>query len=86
MHPDYPRKVLSKFCEDNGLPYKALHSFRHTFCSELVENEKASEISIKDISKAAGHGDTAITEHCYVRRNKKPVSKAFEVYEQILVS
>ena len=86
MHPDYPRKVLSKFCEDYGLPYKALHSFRHTFCSELVDNEKASEISIKDVSKAAGHGDTAITERCYVHRNKKPVSKAFEVYERILVS
>ena len=51
-----------------------------------MENEKASDISLTDVSKAAGHGDTAITERCYVHRNKKPVSKAFEVYERILVS
>ena len=86
MHPDQPRKELKKFCEENGLAYKALHAFRHSFCSELVENEKASDISLTDVSKAAGHANTAITERCYVHRNKKPVSKAFEVYERILVS
>lgn len=85
IHPDYPRKILKKFCEDNGLAYKALHAFRHSFCSELVENEEASDISLTDVSKAAGHANTTITERCYVHRNQKPNSKVFSTYERILV-
>ena len=86
MHPDYPRKKLKMFCEQNGLTYKALHAFRHTFCSVLVDSEEASNISLTEVSKAAGHANTAITERCYVHRDKKPNKKLHDTYEGILVS
>ena len=58
--------------------------FFATLFSESVQNN--NDVSIADVSKAAGHADSVITERVYVHPHEKTVSKAFSKYEQMPVS
>ena len=38
IHPNLPYKWLASFCEENNLPFKGLHSFRHAFATQAITN------------------------------------------------
>lgn len=48
---------LERFCHKNGIPFHGLHSFRHLFCSLLVNQS----VDIVTVSGALGHSNVATT-------------------------
>lgn len=66
--PFSPDKISAKFSrllKRNNLPHIRLHDLRHSFVTLLIKNGAKHNISIKDISKAAGHSDITTTLKIY---------------------
>jgi len=55
------RSALIRLCEAAGLPYRSLHSARHSFCSHLVE-KGASPV---DVQRLAGHANLTTTQRYF---------------------
>ena len=67
MGPDTPRHWLKKFCDQEGLRYVCVHSFRHLNATLLISNG----VDVKTVSAALGHAQTSTTidiyAHCFAQ-------------------
>lgn len=61
MGPDTVRHWLRKFCDEEGLRYVSIHSFRHLNASLLISNGA----DVKTVSSALGHAQTTTTMNIY---------------------
>lgn len=61
MSVNTARIWLKKFCEQNGLRYVTIHSFRHLNASLLI----SSGVDIKTVSSVLGHSQTSTTLNIY---------------------
>ena len=61
MQNGTPYFWLGEFCEKHDLPFYGLHSFRHLFCSMLVNNG----VDIATVSGAMGHSCISTTSNVY---------------------
>lgn len=61
QHPNTTYHWLEKFCERVGLPFYGIHSFRHLFCSLLVNQG----VDIVTVSGALGHSTVSTTSNIY---------------------
>lgn len=69
QHPNTTYHWLEKFCKKNDLPFLGLHSFRHLFCSMLVNQG----VDIVTVSGALGHSNvtTTSTIYCHILENSR---------------
>ena len=73
MHPNTPYTWLQRFCEQENVSFKGLHSFRHFFISYSIANG----VDEKEVSVTAGHAtlqSTARYRHTTEKLNKNAVS------------
>ena len=61
MQNGTPYFWLGEFCEKHDLPFYGLHSFRHLFCSMLVNQG----VDIVTVSGALGHSCVSTTSNVY---------------------
>lgn len=74
IHPDVPRKILTRVLEKYKLPIINFHGLRHTSASLQL----SSGTSVADISRRLGHADISTTLNIY--------SHAFNSGNQIIVN
>jgi integrase len=55
-------KILKKILLAADVPYKNIHSFRHTFATNLIE----ADVDVKIVSQLLGHASVKITYDTYV--------------------
>ena len=55
-------KILKRILEAADVPYKNVHSFRHTFASNLIK----AKVDVKVVSQLLGHHSVKITYDTYV--------------------
>ena len=56
-----PYKWLQKFCEENGLPFHGIHSFRHYAASSMI----SAGLDVTTVSGALGHCNSGTTLNVY---------------------
>ena len=69
QHPNTTYHWLERFCKKNDIPFHGLHSFRHLFCSLLVNQG----VDIVTVSGALGHSNVATTSniYCHILENSR---------------
>lgn len=69
QHPNTTYEWLKRFCKKNGIPFHGLHSFRHLFCSLLVNQG----VDIVTVSGALGHSNVTTTSniYCHILENSR---------------
>lgn len=67
QHPNTTYHWLERFCQKNGIPFHGLNSFRHLFCSLLVNQG----VDIVTVSGALGHSNVATTVNLQYGHNFK---------------
>lgn len=75
MNNQTPYGWLKEFCGRNELPFYGLHSFRHLFCSLLVNQG----VDIVTVSGALGHSTVSTTSNIYchlLENSRAKVSEA----------
>lgn len=65
LHNSLPYKWLKRFCEQEHISFKALHSFRHFVATQA----NANGVSSKYISDMMGHSETSTTDNIYIHNN-----------------
>lgn len=55
-------KILDKILKEANVPYKNVHSFRHTFATNLIE----AGVDVKIVSQLLGHNSVKVTYDTYV--------------------
>ena len=83
--PNYISELFAKFLSDNQLRKIKLHELRHTFAS--IANDM--DVSLFDISKALGHGNTATTgkvyTHLFDGTNRKVIDRVAEAIQNMSI-
>ena len=74
MGPDTVRHWLTKFCEEEGLRYVSVHSFRHLNASLLISNGA----DVKTVSAALGHAQPTTTMNIYAHSFAEVQARASE--------
>ena len=72
MRPYYPYKWLKDFCEREGVPFKGLHSFRHTVATQSIVNGA----DVSTVSALLGHSSVSTTLNIYTHAVRKAKAKA----------
>lgn len=69
QHPNTTYTWLERFCKKNGISFHGLHSFRHLFCSLLVNQG----VDIVTVSGALGHSNVSTTSniYCHILENSR---------------
>ena len=67
-----PYKWLRRFCEDENLVFKDLHSFRHFVATQALANG----VDAKAVSSLLGHSQTSTTLNIYAHVVQKSNEKA----------
>ena len=75
MRPYYPYKWLKDFCEREGVPFKGLHSFRHTVATQAIVNG----VDVSTVSAILGHSNVSTTLNIYTHAVRKAKAKAANV-------
>ena len=75
MRPYYPYKWLKDFCEREGVPFKGLHSFRHTVATQSIVNG----VDVSTVSAILGHSNVSTTLNIYTHAVRKAKAKAANV-------
>ena len=75
-----PYKWLMKFCENNGLPFYGLHSFRHYVASAMI----SSELDVTTVSGALGHCNSGTTLNCYSHMFQTAQARVADVMDSVL--
>lgn len=82
LHPSAPYKWLKRFCENEKLTFKALHSFRHFVASQAL----ASGVDVKAVSSMLGHSQTSTTLNIYAhviqQTNEKALNSIANLFEK----
>lgn len=80
MHPNTPYTWLERFCKTEGIPFKGLHSFRHTVATQTITNG----VDIKTVSSFLGHSQTSTTLNIYAHAVQKSNVKALNLMAELL--
>ena len=82
MHPNTPYTWLQRFCEDRGIPFKGLHSFRHAFATHAITNG----VDIVTVASLLGHSQTSTTTNIYAHSVQAANVKAINTFSDLLES
>ncbi len=80
MQNGTPYFWLGEFCEKHDLPFYSLHSFRHLFCSLLVNQG----VDIVTVSGAMGHSTVSTTSNIYCHTIQQAQAKVSEAITNAL--
>ena len=80
MRPYYPYKWLKDFCEREGVPFKGLHSFRHTVATESIVNGA----DVSTVAAILGHSNISTTLNTYTHAVKKAKAKAANLMANLI--
>lgn len=80
MQNGTPYFRLGEFCEKHDLPFYGLHSFRHLFCSLLVNQG----VDIVTVSGAMGHSTVSTTSNIYCHTIQQAQAKVSEAITNAL--
>lgn len=80
MHPNTPYTWLERFCDENKLPFKGLHSFRHTFATQAI----TSGTDVVTVSSILGHSQTSTTLNLYTHAVQAANVKAINVMADLI--
>ena len=80
MHPNTPYTWLERFCKDEGIPFKGLHSFRHSVATQAITNG----VDVKTVSALLGHSQTSTTLNIYAHAVQKSNVKALNLMAGLL--
>ena len=76
LYPSQPFKWLERFCKAENLPFKGLHSFRHSFATNAITS---GNIDIKTVSAILGHSMPSTTLSIYTHEVAQANAKAMNV-------
>lgn len=76
LSPSQPFKWLERFCKVENLPFKGLHSFRHSFATNAITS---GNIDIKTVSAILGHSMPSTTLSIYTHEVAQANAKAMSV-------
>ena len=82
MRPYYPYKWLKDFCEKENLPFKGLHSFRHTVATQSIVNGA----DVSTVSAILGHSAVSTTLNIYTHAVRKAKAKAANLMAGLIES
>lgn len=82
MHPNTPYTWLERFCQEENIPFKGLHSFRHSVATQTITNG----VDIKTVSSFLGHSQTSTTLNIYAHAVGKSNVRAFSLMADLLES
>lgn len=80
MHPNTPYTWFERFCKENYLPFKGLHSFRHTFATQAI----TSGTDVATVSSVLGHSQTSTTLNLYTHAVQMANVKAINVVADLI--
>ena len=80
IHPNTPYNWLNKFCKRNDLPFKGIHSFRHSFATQAIVNGT----DVSTVSSILGHSQTSTTLNIYTHSVQAVNDKAIEGIANLL--
>ena len=80
MHPNTPYTWLKRFCDNEDIPFKGLHSFRHSVATQAITNG----VDIKTVSAILGHSQTSTTLNIYAHAVQKSNTKALNLIAELL--
>lgn len=80
MHPNTPYTWLERFCKEENIPFKGLHSFRHSVATQAITNG----IDVKTVSSLLGHSQTSTTLNIYAHAVQKSNTKALNLMADLL--
>lgn len=80
MHPNTPYTWFERFCENNNLPFKGLHAFRHTFATQAITNGT----DIATVSSVLGHSQTSTTLNLYTHAVQTASVKALNIISELI--
>ncbi len=80
MQNGTPYFWFGEFCEKHGLPFYGLHSFRHLFCSLLVNQG----VDIVTVSGALGHSCVSTTSNIYCHMFQEAQAKVSDAVANAL--
>ena len=69
-------KILKAILKAADVPYRSVHSFRHTFATNLIQ----AGVDVKVVSQLLGHSSVKITYDTYVHMG---VDRAIEAVKRI---
>ena len=82
MRPYYPYKWLKDFCEKEHVPFKGLHSFRHTVATQSIVNGA----DVSTVSAILGHSTVSTTLNIYTHAVRKAKAKAASLMAGLIES
>ena len=80
MRPGRPYVWLKKFCEGEGLQFKAIHSFRHSAATNLIHDG----VDIAAVSNILGHNTPNVTLGIYAHEVKEATAYGCDIMSQLL--
>lgn len=75
-----PYEWLSEFCDEHDLPFKAIHSMRHTFASRMI----FQKMDIVQVSRTLGHAQVSTTANIYLHLLNDASEDACNVAQDLL--
>ncbi len=83
LFPGTPYNWLKKFCEQEGIPFRGIHSFRHAFATEMITS---GQVDIKTVSAILGHSQTSTTLNIYAHEVQIASAQAMDFVSGIINS
>jgi integrase len=80
LHPNTPYKWLKRFCEQENVSFKGLHSFRHFVATQALANG----VDVKSVSAMLGHSQTSTTLNIYAHAVQQANEKALNSIAALL--
>lgn len=78
MNNQTPYGWLKEFCENNGLPFYGLHSFRHFMASSLI----FAGVDVTTVSGALGHSNSTTTLNVYSHQFQNAQARVSEAMDE----
>lgn len=82
MHPNTPYTWLKRFCEEENLAFKGLHSLRHTVATQAIIGGQ----NYKSVSSVLGHSQTSTTMNIYAHATQESNIEVFNCIADLINS